>query len=90
MATTTIRFKTRSLIRRFGTDPVNVSEELAKQYTDRGQAIFVKMPVKKTEEEEVEKEEEEKIEVKILKKRKKDDEAVEQKTEEEKEKEEKA
>ena len=34
-----IRFKSRSLIRRFGSDPVRVSDSLAKQYTDRGQAI---------------------------------------------------
>jgi len=37
-----IRFKTRSLIRRFGSKPVEVSEALAKQYIDRRQAIPVK------------------------------------------------
>jgi hypothetical protein len=37
-----IRFKSRSLIRRFGSKPVRVSEALAKHYTDRNQAISIK------------------------------------------------
>lgn len=37
-----IRFKSRSLIRRFGSKPVRVSEALAKQYIDRSQAISIK------------------------------------------------
>jgi hypothetical protein len=37
-----IRFKSRSLIRRFGSKPVRVSEALAKQYIDRNQAISIK------------------------------------------------
>ncbi len=37
-----IRFKSRSLIRRFGSKPVRVSDALAKQYIDRSQAITVK------------------------------------------------
>ena len=49
-----IRFKSRSLIRRFGSDPVRVSDSLAKQYTDRGQAIeekaFAEEEVPKIEE----------------------------------------
>lgn len=36
-----IKFKSRSLIRRFGTKPVRVPRELAKQYIDRGHAIPV-------------------------------------------------
>jgi hypothetical protein len=46
---TLIRFKTRSLIRRLGTEPVEVSEALAKQYIDRGQAIKVKVATVKDE-----------------------------------------
>lgn len=45
-----IRFKTRSLIRRFGSKPVEVSEALAKQYIDRRQAIPVKERITKVEE----------------------------------------
>ena len=51
---TTIRFKNRSLIRRFGSDPVEVSESLAKQYTDRGQAIYVRERLAKKKEKEEE------------------------------------
>jgi len=37
-----IRFKSRALIRRFGSAPVEVPDSLAKQYTDRGQAIYAR------------------------------------------------
>ena len=40
-----IRFKSRSLIRRFGSKPVRVPEPLAKQYIDRNQAIEVRKEV---------------------------------------------
>ena len=49
-----IRFKSRSLIRRFGTKPVEVSDSLAKQYTDRGQAIFARSAMEEVEEEIIE------------------------------------
>jgi hypothetical protein len=71
-----IRFKTRSLIRRFGSKPVEVSEALAKQYIDRRQAIPVKeriVEVEEVVEEEVVEEEEtsddkeEELELKIKK-----------------------
>ncbi len=39
---TLIRFKTRSLIRRFGTGVVDINDSLAKRYLDRGQAISVR------------------------------------------------
>lgn len=45
-----IRFKTRSLIRRFGTAPVEMNEGLVQHYVDRGQAIKVKEVVVKDEE----------------------------------------
>ena len=45
-----IRFKTRSLIRKFGAGPVNVDKGLAKHYVDRGQAIFVKKSMAKVKE----------------------------------------
>ena len=76
-----IRFKTRSLIKRFGTKPVRVPDNLAKQYLDRGQAVPVRKSIAKIEEveeeiieeiEEVEEEEEaeEKMEIKIKKPKK--------------------
>ena len=37
-----IRFKTRSLIRRFGTGPVDINDSLAKRFLDRGQAVTVR------------------------------------------------
>jgi len=40
-----IRFKSRSLIRRFGSKPVRVPDSLAKQYIDRSQAIEVRKEV---------------------------------------------
>lgn len=74
-----IRFKTRSLIRRFGTGPVDINDSLAKRFLDRGQAIHVRDKTDEVEEEaEVEEVgssesqeevEEEKVEVKIKKKR---------------------
>ena len=73
-----IRFKSRSLIRRFGSDPVRVSDSLAKQYTDRGQAIeekaFAEEEVSSIEEavpNEDQDSEEEQIELKITTKKKK-------------------
>jgi hypothetical protein len=78
-----IRYKTRALIRRFGSGPVVVTKALAKQYIDRGQAVRVKKsivkvedPVEETVEEsqevevEVPDEVEEKVEVKIKKNKK--------------------
>ena len=77
-----IRYKTRSLIRRFGSGPVVVTKALAKQYIDRGQAVRVKKsivkvedPVEETVEETVEdsqKVEEESIKIKIKKNKKKE------------------
>jgi hypothetical protein len=52
-----IRFKTRSLIRRFGSKPVEVSEALAKQYIDRRQAIELSVKERIVEVEEVVEEE---------------------------------
>lgn len=40
-----IKFKTRSLIRRFGTKPVIVPDNLAKQFLDRGQAESVRKKI---------------------------------------------
>lgn len=37
-----IKFKTRSLIRRFGVGAVDMPEGLVKQYVDRGHAVRVK------------------------------------------------
>jgi hypothetical protein len=68
-----IRFKTRSLIRRFGSKPVEVSEALAKQYIDRRQAIELSVKERIVEVEEVVEEEEtsddkeEELELKIKK-----------------------
>ena len=64
-----IRYKTRSLIRRFGPDPVVVSKALAKQYIDRGQAVAVKKSIVKKKEPV---EEEETIKIKIKKNKKKE------------------
>ncbi len=66
-----IRYKTRSLIRRFGSGPVVVTKALAKQYIDRGQAVAVKKSIVKVEEpveenvEESQEVEEESIKVRI-------------------------
>ena len=62
-----IRYKTRSLIRRFGSGPVVVTKALAKQYIDRGQAVRVKKSIVKVEEPV---EEEETIKIKIRKNKK--------------------
>jgi len=40
-----IRFKSRSLIRRFGTKPVRLNDSLAKQFVDRGQASTVRKEI---------------------------------------------
>ena len=71
-----IRYKTRSLIRRFGSGPVVVTKALAKQYIDRGQAVRVKKSIVKVEEpveenvEESQEVEEETIKIKIRKNKK--------------------
>ena len=71
-----IRYKTRSLIRRFGSGPVVVTKALAKQYIDRGQAVRVKKSIVKVEEpveenvEESQEVEEETIKIKIRKPKK--------------------
>ena len=48
-----IRFKLKSLIQRFGTKPIEVSESMAKQYVDRNQAVLIREGVAKVKEVEV-------------------------------------
>ena len=48
-----VRFKTRSLIERFGSKPITISDALAKQYVDRRLAILVEKKVAEVEEVEV-------------------------------------